>query len=92
MVALRQNVFRALLSAATIGVALAAALQWAPPAGAVPACTDIGPFTRICETPGHSAIITTPNPAFSNPWPGWGFGGVGMPAFGLGGGGIWLGY
>jgi len=95
MMALRQNVFRALLYAGVNLVAVAAAVQCAAPAGAVPNCTDIGPFTRICQNPGHSAIITTPNPAFSNPWPGWGFGGVGgvgIPAIGLGGGGIWLGF
>ena len=92
MMALRQNVFRVLLSAGMSLAAIAAAVQCAAPAGAVPDCTDIGPFTRICQNPGHSAIITTPNPALSNPWPGWGFGGVGVPAFGLGGGGIWLGF
>jgi hypothetical protein len=92
MVALRQNAFRFLLSAGISLFAIAGAVPCAAPAGAVPDCTDLGPFTRICQTQGHSAIITTPNPALSNPWPGWGFGGVGIPAFGLGGGGIWLGY
>lgn len=92
MVALRQNVFRALLSAGMSLAALAAAMPSAAPAGAGPDCSDLGPFTRICRTPGHSAITTTPNPAFSNPWPGWGFGGVGIPAFGVGGGGVWLGF
>lgn len=92
MVALRQNVFRALLSAGISLAALAAAMPLAAPAAAGPDCSDLGPFTRICRTPGHSAITTTPNPAFSNPWPGWGFGGVGIPAFGVGGGGVWLGF
>ena len=92
MVTLRQNAFRTLRSIGMSLVALAAATGFAAGADAAPDCSNIGPFTRICENPGHSAITTTPNPAFSNPWPGWGFGGVGIPAFGLGGGGIWLGY
>lgn len=92
MVALRQNVFRALLSVGMSLFAIAAAVTLAGPAGAAPDCTDLGPFTRICQNAGHSAITTTPNPAIANPWPGWGFGGVGIPAFGLGGGGIWLGF
>ena len=92
MVTLRQNVFRVLRSTGMSLATLAAATGFAAPSGAAPDCSNIGPFTRICANPGHSAITTTPNPAFSNPWPGWGFGGVGIPAFGLGGGGIWLGY
>jgi hypothetical protein len=64
-------------------------------AAAVPDCADTAPNTRTCVTPGHTAIITTPNPAFTNPWPGWGFGfgtpAFGTPAFGLGGGGVWIG-
>lgn len=92
MVAMRQNVFRIVLSTGMSLVTVAVAMQSAAPAAARPNCTDLGPFTRICESPGHSAITTTPNPAFSNPWPGWGFGGVGIPAFGLGGGGVWLGF
>lgn len=71
-------------------VAAVAAALLASPASAVPDCTDTAPFTRTCVTPGHTAIITTPNPAFTNPWPGWGFG-FGTPAFGLGGGGFWVG-
>jgi len=92
MVALRQNAFRALLSVGMSLVGMAAAMPTAVPAGAAPDCTDLGPFTRICQGPGHAAIITTPDPALGNPGSGWGFGGVGIPAFGLGGGGIWLGY
>lgn len=68
----------------------AAAGLLAAPAAAVPDCTDTAPNTRTCVTPGHTAIVTTPNPAFTNPWPGWGFG-FGTPAFGLGGGGVWIG-
>ena len=94
---LRQNAFRSFgpdmkRGAATLVLPLAAALWCAPPAGAGPDCSDLAPNTRICRTPGHSAITTSPNPAFTNPWPGWGFGGVGLPAFGLGRGGIWLGF
>ncbi|MFN8072019.1 MAG: hypothetical protein U0R66_09495 [Mycobacterium sp.] len=67
-----------------------AAFLLAPPAAAVPECTDTAPNTRTCVTHGHTAIITTPDPAFTNPWPGWGFG-FGTPAFGLGRGGVWIG-
>jgi hypothetical protein len=60
-----------------------AAVVLAAPATARPAqCTDTGPSTTVCETPGHTAIVTSPNPALQNPLAGWGFGGVGI---GLGG-------
>jgi hypothetical protein len=65
------------------------ALAMAAPASAVPDCTDTGPTTRTCVTPGHTAITTTPNPALNNPFAGWGWG---TPVFGLGGGGIWIGF
>ena len=76
---------------------LAASLAWmgavamSAPAGAVPDCSNIGPNTRMCSTPGHAAIVTSPDPAFTNPWPGWGFGTLGIPAIGFGGGGLWIG-
>lgn len=70
--------------------AAAAGLLQAAPATAGPACTDTAPFTRMCVNPGHTAITTTPNPALTNPWPGWGFT-FGTPVFGLGGGGLWIG-
>ena len=66
--------------------AVVAALLLAIPAGAIPQCTDTGPNTRICQTPGHAQITTSPNPAFTNPYPGWGFGGIG-----IGLGGLWIG-
>ncbi|MFM9035830.1 MAG: hypothetical protein ACKOQ4_16380 [Mycobacterium sp.] len=69
---------------------LVTALALAAPASAVPDCTDTAPNTRTCVTPGHTAITTTPNPAFTNPYP-WGFG-LGTPVFGLGGRGIWIGF
>ena len=60
-----------------------ASLTLAVPADARPAqCTNPGPSTTICETPGHSQITTSPNPALQNPLAGWGWGGVGI---GLGG-------
>lgn len=68
----------------------AAALLGAPaaPVSAAPQCTEVGISTRMCvRPPGHTAIISSPNPAFTNPFPGWGFGTVG-PAFGVGG--IWV--
>ena len=59
----------------------------AAPATARPAqCTDVGPSTTICETPGHAAIVTSPNPALQNPLAGWGYGG-----FGIGLGGVFIG-
>lgn len=54
-----------------------------------PECTDVAISTRVCvRGPGHTAIITSPNPAFTNPYPGWGFGTLGFPVFGFGGMGI----
>jgi hypothetical protein len=67
-------------------VALAATLVSAAPASAVPECMDIAPNTRICQTPGHSAIVTSPDPALTNSYPGWGYG-----ALGYGLGGFWFG-
>ncbi|MCI4674669.1 hypothetical protein [Candidatus Mycolicibacterium alkanivorans] len=68
-------------------VAVVAALLLAIPATAAPQCTDTGPYTTICQTPGHAQITTSPNPALTNPYPGWGFGGIG-----IGLGGIWIGF
>jgi len=73
--------------AAAVLIALWAGLVPAAPAAALPECTDIAPNTRICQTPGHSAIVTSPNPALTNPYPGWGYGGLG---YGLGG--FWFGW
>ena len=79
-----------------MAVALATvALTLAAPAQAGPDCTDIGPNTRMCtRAPGHTAITTSPDPAFTNPWPGWGFGGLGFGGvgIGIGGPGIWIGF
>lgn len=70
--------------------AIAVALMQAAPAQAAPDCNDVGPNTRMCtRSPGHTAIITSPDPAFTNPYPGWGFGGLG---FGIAGRGIWIGF
>ena len=78
---------------ALLVAAAALLLTAAPVAAAPPECTDIGISTRLCTRgPGHTAITTTPNPAFTNPGAGWGFGTLGIPAFGLGGGGIWVGF
>lgn len=74
---------------AVVVAAVVAGLALAAPAQAAPDCTDIGPNTRMCtRPPGHTAIVTSPDPAFTNPYPGWGFGGLG---FGVVGGGIWIG-
>ena len=70
----------ALLIAPTVAILLAA------PAAALPECTDIAPNTRMCQTSGQVAIVTSPNPALTNPYPGWSYGGLGD---GLGG--FWFG-
>lgn len=80
------HVFRII---AVVGMLLTAA----PVAAAQPECTDIGVSTRLCTRgPGHTAITTTPNPAFSDPGPGWGFGTLGIPVLGPGTGGVWVGF
>lgn len=74
------------LRAAALPIVVAAAVLVAAPATATPDCADIAPTTRICRTPGHSAIVTSPNPGLTSPYPGWGYG-----PFGFGLGGIWIG-
>lgn len=75
--------------AAFVGAVGFAVITMAAPAGAAPQCTDVAPNTRMCQTPGHTQITTSPDQAMTNPYPGWGFGGFG--GFGIGGGGIWFG-
>ncbi len=79
-----------------LAVPVAAALVLIPavPASATgPECEDVAVSTRVCTRgPGHTAITTSPNPAFTNPYPGWGFGTLGIPAIGIGGDGIWIGF
>lgn len=74
-------------------VAGAIALLSAVPAVATgPECADVAVSTRVCTRgPGHVAITTSPDPAYTNPYPAWGFGTLGTPAIGIGGGGIWIG-
>jgi hypothetical protein len=72
-------------------LAILAAILLAAPASADPQCNQISPGTRTCVAPGHTSIVTTPNPALMNPSPGWVFG-WGTPVIGLGGGGFWLGF
>lgn len=66
----------------------------APPAGAGPDCADLAPHTRLCRTPGHVGITTSPDPALTNRPPGWGYGGAGGGFgggfWGLSGGGVWI--
>lgn len=75
--------------AALIGAVGFTVITMAPSAGAAPQCTDVAPNTRMCQTPGHTQITTSPDQAMTNPYPGWGFGGIG--GIGIGGGGIWFG-
>lgn len=67
-------------------IATVAAVLLAAPAAAAPVCTNSGPNTTICQTPGHAQITTSPNPALTNPFPGM-YGG-----FGIGLGGVWIGW
>jgi hypothetical protein len=84
------------------GAILVAAVILAAPVGATPLptvpvplaplplaprCMDTAPNTRFCQTPGHSQITTSPDPAMTNSYPGWGFG-----SLGFGQGGIWFGF
>lgn len=79
----------AMMFAAFVGTVFVGTV-FAAPAQAGPECTEIGPNTRMCtRPPGHTAIVTSPDPAFTNPFPGWGFGGLG---YGVGSGGIWIGF
>lgn len=58
----------------------AGAVLLAPAATAAPRCTQTGPTTTQCETPGHSQITTSPPATNGNPW--WPFGGgyiIGFP-------------
>jgi len=74
-------------TAALIGAAgVAVSLATSPLGAATPQCTDVAPNTTMCQTPGHTQITTSPDQAMTNPFPGWGFGGIG-----IGGGGIWFG-
>ena len=74
-----------------VPLSMIATVAFAAPAGAAPDCSDIAPNTRLCtRSPGHTAIITSPDPAFTNPYPGWGFGDLAY-GFGFRGGGIWIG-
>jgi hypothetical protein len=59
---------------AVAGVGAAVAL--APVAGAAPVCTNTGPMTTQCETPGHAQIITSPPANNYGPWYGWPYGGI----------------
>jgi hypothetical protein len=52
-----------------------AAVVLAPVAVAAPNCTNTGPTTTQCETPGHSQIITSPPANNYSPWYGWPYGG-----------------
>ena len=62
---------------AATGVAWA--LLLAPTAAAAPQCTQTGPTTTQCETPGHSKISTSPPVMNYNTW--WPYGGfaIGFP-------------
>jgi len=70
----------------SIVAAVSVSIVLAAPAVAAPQCTDTGPNTKLCQTPGHAQITTSPDPSMSNPFP-WMYGG-----FGIGLGGISLGW
>jgi hypothetical protein len=48
-------------------------LSCAPAATASPACTQTGPTTTQCQTPGHAQITTSPPAMNNDPW--WPYGG-----------------
>jgi hypothetical protein len=73
-------------SAAPIAI-LATLISAAPAAGAPPECADVTPTTRLCRTSGHTGITTSPDPALTNRYPGWGYAGMGV---GLSAGGWWF--
>jgi len=58
---------------------VAGTLLFAPAAMASPSCTQTGPTTTQCQTPGHTQITTSPPAMNSDPW--WPYGGfaVGFP-------------
>jgi hypothetical protein len=62
----------AVFAAAAVCLSLAAA----PPAAAVPECTNTGPTTTVCETNGSTQINTSPGVTNNYPfgWPFWGSG------------------
>ena len=62
-----------------VPIAVFAAVSLMAPAPTAPRCTDLAVSTRMCANPGHTAIVTSPDPAFTNPFPGWGFGSLGTP-------------
>jgi hypothetical protein len=74
------------LLGAPLLIAVASVLLAAPAAARPTECTDTGPSTTVCQTPGHAQITTSPNPALANPLAGWGFGGIG-----IGVGGVFIG-
>ncbi len=51
----------------TVPAALVAALMLAIPAAAAPQCTDTGPNTTICQTPGHAADHHVPESGVHQP-------------------------
>ena len=73
-----------------IALVIALSGSLAAPAHATPDCANTGPFTRVCESPGQTAITVTPDTSVT---PGFGAGyGWGTPAFGIGGRGLWMGF
>ncbi|MET0455359.1 MAG: hypothetical protein ABW137_26260 [Mycobacterium sp.] len=57
----------------TVVAAIAGALLAAPTATATPDCTNTGPLTTQCETPGHAQIVTSPPVMNNNSYPYGGF-------------------
>ena len=59
------------------GAGIAAAFAAAAPAAAVPECTNTGPTTTQCQTPGNAQINTSPGVSpndYPFGWPWWGLG------------------
>ena len=63
-----------------VATGMVGALLLAPVAAAAPQCTQTGPTTTQCESPGHAQISTSP-PAMNNNNNWWPYGGfvIGFP-------------
>ncbi|GAY13444.1 hypothetical protein [Mycobacterium sp. shizuoka-1] len=59
------------------GVMLLAGLGVAALAAGAPSCTNVGPNTTICQSPGNAQITTSPGTIATPNW-GWPFWGGGL--------------
>ena len=78
------------LAVFTAVAGVVAGLATAPPAGALPECTNTSPTTTQCQNAGNAQINTGPpsNNDYPFGWPYWGGGWGGGITIGIGGIGI----